>query len=629
MATLSGSKITHVLARYRWLVIGVLTVLTLSIVASQVFGQHRNHKVQVSALWFGTAGDGSPQRGVTKVDIAAVNDDPTSPLSVDLRGITSAGAGPMWTAATASAGVQAVLDSGVDPRVVQLTYSLQEAIDGPSAGALMAVGSLAALAGTKLNPEITMTGTALPDGSVGPVSGIDEKIRAAAAAGFNQVLVPEDGGDAQTPNSEYLAKLAETGRSVRVKVQGVRSIAQAFSIMTDSKVSVELAKPPPIDGKIMALLNLRSRQLIETTNSSLTQDQPVQTGIRSGQQSARITELLGIATTALQQGDAVLAFSAAAEAAQATRVQGSSERLAKLLAQAPLAVAVEQVRSESEQVKVALTLAVGKAAQTQIKTAAQLPALADALAWGVFALNSISVAQERLNTVTSGTELEEIAGFLEVAGFEGDTYMPVCAEAVAYLSGPPLADLDATVGLLNAYVDLLDYAADSNRVYAIAVGQVTTGSEYLSQLMAESDALTDSAGEKFPGLRGPTAEVSLRLAAALLDFVETTQLVNNLTVRSNSSKPQPPNLQPISNPQTVRNQAVTADEIALSQTRVIAAEGLDPSYVRWNKEWGANLAFGRLPNSTSEQLLHGLDLQWFAVLQSRLLIALAGETPNS
>jgi hypothetical protein len=45
--------------------------------------------------------------------------------------------------------------------------------------------------------------------------------------------------------------------------------------------------------------------------------------------------------------------------------------------------------------------------------------------------------------------------------------------------------------------------------------------------------------------------------------------------------------------------------------------------VQWNNRWGADLAFGRLPGTTDEQKLHGLQYQWFAVLQARLLTTLA------
>ena len=62
----------------------------------------------------------------------------------------------------------------------------------------------------------------------------------------------------------------------------------------------------------------------------------------------------------------------------------------------------------------------------------------------------------------------------------------------------------------------------------------------------------------------------------------------------------------------------------LAEVQAIAAAGLDPSYLQWNSRWGAQLAFRRLPRTTDEQTLHGLEYQWFAVLQSRLLTALSG-----
>lgn len=72
----------------------------------------------------------------------------------------------------------------------------------------------------------------------------------------------------------------------------------------------------------------------------------------------------------------------------------------------------------------------------------------------------------------------------------------------------------------------------------------------------------------------------------------------------------------------VRTQAQTADEIARTQVQEIAAAGLDPSYVRWDSRWGAEIAFG-LPDATDERKLHGLEFQWFAVLQARLLTGLS------
>ena len=188
--------------RFVWVVVAsaVVVAVIAGVLAAGDGGARRGRDtVQVKALWYGEATDGSIQSGVTPVDITARFDDPKTPLSVDVRGLRAAGAGPMWTAATAVAGVQAVLIAGVDPRRGRVSYSLREAIDGPSAGGLLSAGSLAAIRGSSISGDTTMTGIVLPDGSVGPVSGVPAKVRAARAAGFSRVLVPVGPGSTSRP----------------------------------------------------------------------------------------------------------------------------------------------------------------------------------------------------------------------------------------------------------------------------------------------------------------------------------------------------------------------------------------------------------------------------------------------
>ena len=63
-------------------------------------------------------------------------------------------------------------------------------VGGPSAGALMTIGMIAALMNITLNPKATMTGMINPDGTIGPVGGIFEKAEAAYKAGFKLFLIP-------------------------------------------------------------------------------------------------------------------------------------------------------------------------------------------------------------------------------------------------------------------------------------------------------------------------------------------------------------------------------------------------------------------------------------------------------
>ena len=64
-------------------------------------------------------------------------------------------------------------------------------VGGPSAGATMAVATLALLEDISLNDSVAMTGMINPDGSIGPVGGILEKGEAVAKAGKKLFLIPK------------------------------------------------------------------------------------------------------------------------------------------------------------------------------------------------------------------------------------------------------------------------------------------------------------------------------------------------------------------------------------------------------------------------------------------------------
>jgi len=64
-------------------------------------------------------------------------------------------------------------------------------VDGPSAGAAITIAVIAAIKGERLSNRVFITGTIMPDGSIGRVGGIAEKVEAAAAEGGIIFLVPK------------------------------------------------------------------------------------------------------------------------------------------------------------------------------------------------------------------------------------------------------------------------------------------------------------------------------------------------------------------------------------------------------------------------------------------------------
>jgi Lon-like protease len=100
------------------------------------------------------------------------------------------------------------------------------ASDGPSAGAVMAVGFIATLRGDTIQRGTALTGTLEPGGRIGWVGGIPDKIRAAKREGYHTVLVPRGQLHAAQWN------LVELGFQLNITVKEVDTIDDAYVLMT-------------------------------------------------------------------------------------------------------------------------------------------------------------------------------------------------------------------------------------------------------------------------------------------------------------------------------------------------------------------------------------------------------------
>lgn len=126
-------------------------------------------------------------------------------------------------------------------------------IGGPSAGGLMAVGFAALLLNQSLSTEVTMTGMINPDGTIGPVGGLKEKLEAAASAGFKVFLIPRGQRYYRYPVYTEIRRgiliirqvtyqtidLYEYGRSLNVSVYEVGDVVEALSYFTGYKQSFQ------------------------------------------------------------------------------------------------------------------------------------------------------------------------------------------------------------------------------------------------------------------------------------------------------------------------------------------------------------------------------------------------------
>lgn len=118
-------------------------------------------------------------------------------------------------------------------------------VDGPSAGALSTAGVLSILLGDNLIDDVTMTGTILPTGAVGPVGGIPQKIQGAIDSGkFSKILIPQGQRNSQDANGNTVDVVA-LGSTGGIDVVEVSNIYEAYQHLTGSELPAPASAPEP------------------------------------------------------------------------------------------------------------------------------------------------------------------------------------------------------------------------------------------------------------------------------------------------------------------------------------------------------------------------------------------------
>jgi uncharacterized protein len=90
--------------------------------------------------------------------------------------------------------------TGIDTSKYNLIYDIEAetngtaAVEGPSAGAALAIATIAALEDKDLDPEVMITGSVNSDGTIGKIGGIPEKAEIARELGARVFLVPAGQG---------------------------------------------------------------------------------------------------------------------------------------------------------------------------------------------------------------------------------------------------------------------------------------------------------------------------------------------------------------------------------------------------------------------------------------------------
>ncbi|ABR56950.1 conserved hypothetical protein [Methanococcus aeolicus Nankai-3] len=136
--------------------------------------------------------------------------------------------------------------------IYYIVHSDAPIIGGPSAGASLCVATIAELNGWKLNRSVMMTGSINPDGSIGKVGGILEKINASHSKNISCFLIPSGERFVELPynnntnDTNDTVDVIEYGKKLGITVIEVKSIDEALYHFTNYKINKTVYKENPL-----------------------------------------------------------------------------------------------------------------------------------------------------------------------------------------------------------------------------------------------------------------------------------------------------------------------------------------------------------------------------------------------
>ncbi len=151
--------------------------------------EKKQTSVTLYPLYFRQISETEAEGGHTTMTITLTKNT-KKPLQVSISEDAVGGTGDQWRAAAWSAATTSILTVGADFTGYKFEVEAKGRIDGPSAGALMTVGMIALLRGDKLKKSVAMTGTINPDGTIGPVGGISNKLDGVKQLKAKRFIVP-------------------------------------------------------------------------------------------------------------------------------------------------------------------------------------------------------------------------------------------------------------------------------------------------------------------------------------------------------------------------------------------------------------------------------------------------------
>lgn len=373
---------------------------------------------EVDFVFFGTDDEGKPTGGTSPAKII-LKPNPSGDVRVAVYEEFSGGAGSQWRASVWMASFLSSTTLGRQLTDYEFGVSTGGLVDGPSAGALTTAAMMAALNGVPVKQDVTMTGTVNPDGSIGPVGGIPQKLKGAADAGkksFGYPVGQRYDLDSSTEQLEDLHGLAEDrGMAIRE----LRDIYDAYELLTGQK----LARPQPLDATAMDINPKMFKRMqakvgvwqarteasvtrLQQKKSPLTEElAPLLTGVVEHYERAARHRKQGLVPVAYQE-----ALMAAAQTEMVLRLTQFLETLAAAEEAEDLDKALQELASVETNWTAFMTRLSADAPESAVGAVNQLAAYETAVgAWASIQIAKAHLAQfkKTLSRLAQGKKLDE------------------------------------------------------------------------------------------------------------------------------------------------------------------------------------------------------------------------------
>lgn len=579
----------------------------------------------VKALWYGKQSDGSIQHGITPVTVGTSrsSSDSVGNFSIDLSGMNDAGTGAYWNAAAASAAVVGTLGAAVDPRNLSVNFAVNESIDGPSAGGLMTVAVASDLANQQVQSDRSMTGTIMPDGSLGPVGGIPEKVRAAAEAGLKTIVIPAGQKMSVDPTTGSTVDVVQEGQQLGVTVIEAGSTLEAYqAIVGDPANSVAQADPGALNPGLLTLLSDQAQKSLKALAQT-----PVKNPGGQAEAYTRFSQSVKDGQKIAEESLASDPVKAYAAASQTLRVLlGWNAAVdAKAAATRDLSGTATALIAQANQLQSTTVSAIETSASTQLTHLEQVPALVDSLSWGTDAWATAKTAVTDLQAASTPAAVGQEASQLAKAQYDVQSYLPVAVQATTTIGNKPLPDATAAWSFIAGYGELLAKAAQANMDYYQQASKNASDSSnpdvaFSKSLLTRLDAVK--------GAGATSQQQAIAVSTALSAYIATSLQVTGLgVIAANNVQDVSASDVTILKDQAFGQQAKSATTIGAGQARVLAGAQLDSSYVRWGNQWGALMSEAPDSMLIADQVRReGLSYQWFSNIDAKMLTALSRGT---